>query len=102
VKADFTTNEKSLFSAGVLNFEVRDAYTNKVLTQRKLRSEDIWKHNWASFNGDARALNKDEIKMSKQKELPPPNPQTLFISFIDRVYSQVEANIRQFYRNTEL
>ncbi|MFY0593954.1 hypothetical protein [Roseivirga sp.] len=102
VKADFTSNEKSLFSAGVLNFEIRDAYTNKVLTQRKLRSEDVWKHSWASFNGDSRALDKDEIRMSKRKELPPPDPQTLFISFIDRVYGQVEGNIRQFYRNTEL
>lgn len=102
VKVDFTTNSKTLRSAGVLNFEIRDAYTNKVLTQRKLQSEDFWKHEWASFNGDSRALNKNEIKMSKQKELPPPGPQTLFISFVDRVYGQVEGNIRQFYRNTEL
>ncbi|OEK05719.1 hypothetical protein [Roseivirga misakiensis] len=102
VKADFTSNEKTLYSAGVLNFEIRDAYTNKVLTQRKLRSEDIWRHSWASFNGDSRALDKEEIQMSKRKELPPPDPQTLFISFIDRVYGQVEGNIRQFYRNTEL
>lgn len=102
VKADFTTNAKTLLSAGVLNFEIRDAYTNKVLTQRKLQSEDVWRHEWASFNGDSRALNKDEIRLSKLKELPPPGPQTLFVSFIDRIYGQVEGNIRQFYRNTEL
>lgn len=102
VKADFTKNSKTLRSVGLLNFEIRDAYTNKVLTQRKLRSEDIWKHEWASFNGDERALNKDEIRMSKNKELPPPGPQDLFISFIDRVYGQVEGNVRQFYRSTKM
>ncbi len=102
VKADFTKNSKTLRSVGLLNFEIRDAYSNKVLTQRKLRSEDIWQHDWASFNGDERALNKDEIRMSKNKELPPPSPQDLFISFIDRVYGQVEGNVRQFYRNTRM
>ena len=102
VKADFTKNEKTLFSAGVLNFEIRDAYNNKVLTQRKIASEDVWRHAWASFNGDERALTEEELKMSKSKELPPPGPQTLFISFIDRIYGQVEGNVRQFYRNTKI
>ncbi len=102
VKADFTSNEKTLFSAGILNFEIRDAYTGKVLTNRKIASEDVWRHEWASFNGDERALTKEEIRQSKQKELPPPGPQTLFISFIDRVYGQVEGNISQFYRDTRI
>ncbi len=102
VKADFTRNEKTLLSGGVLNFEIRDAYTNKVLTNRKIQSEDVWRHEWASFNGDERALTKEEIKMSKLRELPPPGPQALFISFIDRIYGQVEGNIRQFYRNTRI
>ncbi len=102
VKADFTRNEKTLVSAGILNFEIRDAYTNKVLTNRKLQSEDVWRHEWASFNGDERALTKEEIQMSKQRELPPPGPQALFISFIDRIYGQIEGNITQFYRNTRI
>lgn len=102
VKAEFTANEKTLFSGGVLNFEIRDAYTGKVLTNRKIASEDVWRHEWASFNGDERALNKDEIQQSKRKELPPPSPQALFISFIDRVYGQVEGNIRQFYNATKI
>ena len=102
VKADFTRNAKTLVSAGILNFEIRDAYTNKVLTNRKIESEDIWRHEWASFNGDERALTEDEIQLSKLRELPPPGPQVLFISFIDRIYGQVEGNIRQFYRNTRM
>lgn len=102
VKAEFTANEKTLFSGGVLNFEIRDAYTGKVLTNRKIASEDVWRHEWASFNGDERALNKEEIQQSKRKELPPPSPQALFISFIDRVYGQVEGNIRQFYNATKI
>ena len=101
VKADYTRNQKTLYSSGVLNFEIRDAYTSKVLTNRKLASEDVWQYEWASFNGDERALTKEEIKLAKLNEIPPPSPQALFISFIDRIYGQIEGNVRQFYRNTQ-
>jgi len=102
VKADFTTYRKTLASTGILNFEIRDAYSNQVLIQRKLGGEDIWQYEWASFNGDERALTKDEIRMSKQKEIPPPSPQNLFTSFIDRIYDQALGQIRQLYRDTKI
>lgn len=100
VKADFTTYRKTLASTGMLNFEIRDAYSNQVLAQRKLGGEDIWQYEWASFNGDERALTKDEIRMSKQKEIPPPSPQELFAAFIDRVYDQAFTQVRTLYRDT--
>lgn len=102
VKAKLTINRKTLSSNGVMNFEIRDAYTGRILTNRKLPSQDIWVHEWASFNGDERALTKAEIAMSKRKELPPPSPETLFISFIDRIYDQVLGNISGFYRDSNI
>ncbi|MGW8121598.1 hypothetical protein ACV07N_02985 [Roseivirga echinicomitans] len=102
VKAQLTVNRKTLSSQGVMNFEIRDAYTNRILTNRKLPNQDIWVHEWASFNGDGRALNRDEIEMSKGRELPPPPPQTLFIGFVDRIYDQIIGNISNFYRDSEI
>ncbi len=102
VKAKVTTHRKTLRSAGVMNFEIRDAYSNRVLVQRKLPSEDIWSYEWGSFNGDERALNKKEIEMSKRREGPPPPPQTLFISFVDRIYDQINQSVRNFYRGSEM
>ena len=102
VKADFTTYRKTLASTGLLNFEIRDAYSNQVLIQRKLGGEDIWQYEWASFNGDERALTKEEIQMSKQKEVPPPNAQQLFAAFIDRIYDQALGQVRQLYRDTRM
>ena len=102
VKAELTTYRKTLRSVGVMNFEIRDAYTNRVFVQRKLPSEDIWSYEWGSFNGDERALNRDEIQISKQREIPPPPPQTLFISFVERIYDQITQNVREFYRNSDL
>lgn len=102
VKAELTEFRKTLASTGVLNFEIRDAYTGRVLTNRKLPSEDIWVHEWLSYNGDKRALTKEELRLSKERELPPPLPQTLFVSFIDRIYSQITGNISRFYSDTRL
>tara|TARA_R110000796_G_scaffold96719_1_gene202736 strand:- start:118785 stop:119930 length:1146 start_codon:yes stop_codon:yes gene_type:complete len=102
VKAELTINRKTLSSQGVMNFEIRDAYTDRILTNRKLPNQDVWVHEWASFNGDSRALTRDEIEMSKLKELPPPPPQTLFIGFVDRIYDQIIGNISNFYRDSEI
>ncbi|GAB5527621.1 MAG: hypothetical protein Roseis2KO_54930 [Roseivirga sp.] len=102
VKAEVTTNRKTLESNGVMNMEIRDAYTGRILTQQKLPSQDVWVHEWASYNGDERALTKEEIRMSKRNELPPPSPQTLFISFIDRIYAQITQRVGNFYRDSRI
>jgi hypothetical protein len=97
VKAEVTTHQKTIRSAGIMNFEIRDAYTNRVLMHRKMPSEEIWRYEWGSFNGDKRALNDREIQISRQKERLPPPPQELFASFVDRIYDQITRNVRQFY-----
>ena len=102
VKAEVTTHQKTMRSAGIMNLEIRDAYTNRILVQRKLPSEDIWRYEWGSFNGDERALNSNEIQMSKRKETPTPPPQALFTSFVDRIYDQITQNVRQFYRDSNM
>ena len=102
VKAEVTINRKTLASSGIMNFEIRDAYTNRVLTQRKLPSEDVWIFEWGSFNGDERALTDEELEIAQLKELPPPLPQDLFIGFVERIYDQIRGNIRNFYRNTAI
>ena len=102
VKAEVTRNRKTLASTGIMNFEIIDAYSGRTLIQRKFPSEDIWVHEWATFNGDERALTKQEIKLSKLRELPPPLPQDLFISFIDRIYGQITGQISSFYRSSRI
>ena len=102
VKAEVTTHQKTMRSVGIMNFEIRDAFTNRILVQRKLPSEDISKYEWGSFNGDKRALNTKEIQISRRKETTPPPPQALFTSFVDRIYDQITQNVREFYRNSNM
>ncbi len=100
VKADLTVFKKTLSSAGVLNFEVKDAYSGRVLVNRKFASEDIWQYQWGNFNGDERALTTRQIRLSEKRELSPPTPRQLFASFIDRIYSQAINEVQLLYRNT--
>lgn len=102
VKADYTTYRKTLASSGLLNLEVRDAYSGQVLVQRKLGGEDVWQYEWASFNGDERALTREEIRKAKRKEVPPPMPQELFGIFIEGIYDQAFDQIRSLYRDTRI
>lgn len=102
VKADLTVFRKTLSSAGVLNFEVRDAYSNRVLVNRKFASEDNWTYQWANFNGDERALSDQELRLTEKNEISPPSPQVLFGNFIDRIYDQAIDQIRQLYRNNDI
>jgi len=100
VKADLVVYNKTLASQGVLNFEVRDAYSERVLVNRKFASEDVWTYQWANFNGDERALDRDELRLTRKEEIPPPNAQQLFGSFIDRIYDQAINQVTQLYRGS--
>jgi hypothetical protein len=102
VKAELTVFKKTLATEGVLNFEIRDAYSNTVLVNRKFSNDHIWFYEWASFNGDERALNEEQRKMVERKEIPPPSPQELFAGFIDRIYDQATSQLVQTYRGNNM
>ncbi|MEO5978262.1 MAG: hypothetical protein ABIS36_17400 [Chryseolinea sp.] len=99
VKAKFTTYRKELSSNGLLSMQVYDAKTNGVLAARKFNGEYVWVSQWGRFNGDERALNDQQLKMCKQRELPPPNPQDLFLEFTKPIYNQLVPAIKGFYQN---
>ena len=60
--------------------------------------EFVWISEWATFNGDERALSPEQIQWSKQKEQVPPSNQELFIEFTRPIYDQVTAKIKEFYK----
>jgi hypothetical protein len=97
VKANLHTFSKTLTSSGLLDMRIVDAANNSVLSQNKLPGTYVWETNWAYFNGDERALNKDQLQMVKQREAYPPPPQQLFIEFTKPIFSQVCEKIRNYY-----
>ncbi len=99
VKATVFIYTKTITSNGVLDFRIIDAESNSVVSQEKLPGEFIWQTQWATFNGDERALTEEQLELSKLKEAPPPSPQALFVEFTKPIFDQMTRKVRDFYRN---
>ncbi|MEL6558804.1 MAG: hypothetical protein AAFQ94_11515 [Bacteroidota bacterium] len=98
VKADYTVHRAEVVSEGLLAMRVIDARNNGVLMSEKLPGTFVWFDEWASFNGDERALTNDEIALTKKRYIPPPPPQDMFIEFTRPIYNQLTNRLNTFYR----
>lgn len=97
VTAQLTTNRKSVVSKGLLNMQIIEARSNKVLFQEQVPGEYAWNQEWGNFNGDERALNSTQKNICKAREQLPPPPQQLFVEFCKPIYDSVTYKIRKFY-----
>lgn len=97
VKATVNRNFKSVRSRGILSMEIFDFKTNKILLREQLPGEFIWNNKWATFNGDERALTKEDLNDVKAKEELPPPPQQLFVEFCKPIYEQFTSRVKRFY-----
>lgn len=99
VKAQYTKFHKVVSSRGVLLFEVYDFMSRKTIHREEIGGNYNWVNDWANFNGDERALSTNELNLCKNRELPPPPPQQMFVEFTKPIYDQVTSKIRRFYSN---
>ena len=97
VAATIIKSRKAVRSRGLLSMEIFDYQTNKTLSREDIPGEFTWINEWASFNGDERALTTSELNMTRNREQLPPPPQQLFIEFTKPIYDQVTSRIRRFY-----
>jgi hypothetical protein len=97
VKAKLTTYRREIISNGVLDVTIIDFPADKVVTQRKFPGQYVWFTEWASFNGDERALSKDQLALCDKHPLPPPRPQDLFVEFTKPIYNQVTPYLKDFF-----
>lgn len=97
VTAKLTTNRKAVLSQGVLDMQIRDPRTNRVVHQEKFGGEFNWFCEWGNFNGDERALSSQQLAMTKSRELMPPPPQQLFIEFSRPIYDRLTQRLRTYY-----
>jgi len=99
VKATLSIFYKKVASSGLLDMTVIDYNTNKIVRQRKLTGTYVWEDQWASYKGDDRALTKQQLAISKKREMMPPAPATLFVEFTKPIYSQLVSEISNFYNS---
>jgi hypothetical protein len=97
VKAKLTTYRKEVISSGLLSMIVLDAKTNGVLSTRKFDGSYTWVSTWGHFNGDDRALTKQQLAFCNQHEMQPPQTQDMFLEFTKPIYDKLTASISTFY-----
>jgi hypothetical protein len=98
VKADLQRFEKTIESGGLLNIAIVEPKSRSILFQEKIPSTTVWENDWATYQGDKRALTKEELALTQEKELLPPPPQDLFYSFTRPLFDQTASLLRRRYR----
>jgi hypothetical protein len=99
VKASFTENRSEVISKGLMSMRIIDSRSNSVTLHEKFPGQFTWFTQWGNYNGDERALTDEQIRITKQRPIPPPPPQELFIEFCKPIYSQWQGAVRSYYRN---
>jgi hypothetical protein len=99
VTANYFKNRKVVISTGVLAMEIIDFQNDRLLKKEEFSGEYTWVNEWASFNGDERALTDEEIETTKNREDIPPSPQQLFIELSKPIYDQFTRRVRRFYND---
>ncbi len=98
VKADLQRYEKTIESGGLLNIAIVDPNNQSILFQQKIPSTTVWENDWATYQGDKRALTKEKLALTREKEILPPPPQDLFYSFTRPLFDQTANLLRRRYR----
>ena len=99
VSAELRTFRKEVVSSGLLTFALLGSRTTRRIIHDKFPGTYVWFCEWGSFNGDERALTKQQLGMVRGRELMPPPPQQLFVEFTKPIYGQITGRLRDFYRN---
>ncbi|HEV7348003.1 hypothetical protein [Telluribacter sp.] len=97
VTAKLNRNRKTVHSSGVLDMQIQDFGSRRMVYQEKFQGEYNWFCEWANFNGDERALTTEQKRMSNIRELLPPPPQQLFVEFSKPIYDRLTSKIRNYY-----
>lgn len=96
VKAKLTTFRREIKSGGILSVRIFDNQ-NRLIQQRNFSGEYTWYTVWGQYNGDSRALTKEQLRQCNGEPALPPAPQDLFIEFTKPIYSQTLSYLKQYY-----
>jgi len=85
-------------SGGRLRVRIAEPATDKLLFDDLVPGTFTWVNEYAIFAGDKEALDKDQLGLVKNKALPLPPEQDLFIEFTKPIYNQLTSKLNRFFR----
>jgi tetratricopeptide (TPR) repeat protein len=99
IKASVRSFEKTVSSSGIMNLSISSPITKTIMLTEKVPGTYVWICKWGNYNGDSRALSKDQLSITQGRELMPPAPQDLFIEFTKPIYSQLTSRLSSYYNS---
>ena len=99
IKASVRSFEKTVSSSGIMNLSISSPITKTIMLTEKVPGTYVWMCKWGNYNGDSRALTKEQLSLTQGRELMPPAPQDLFIEFTKPIYSQLTNRLSSFYNS---
>lgn len=97
-EATVNTHERQLASHAMLEINITDYQTGELIVSKKFPGEYIWNNQWATYNGDKRALPNEVLALTKEKQRMPPSPQEMFLLLSDPLYYNVTAYLKTYYK----
>ena len=97
VTAKLTTSRIEIISSGVLSVRLINPATGRIMNQKNLRRQSVWVTEWATYNGDERALSAEQKRLTEQRQKPLPPDQELFNSFASPLYEDAMRFISSVY-----
>jgi len=98
VKAVVKTFESEMRARAIVEIAASDYETGEIFYTKKYPNEYIWGNQWAIFNGDARAVPKSILSLTKEKPRNPPSPQEMFLLVSDPMFYNVSSNLKSYYK----
>lgn len=97
VKAKLHIHKREVISKGLLSLQIEDFANKRIVKNQQLGGEYVWFNEWGHFNGDERALTKEELEICDREPVLPPARQDLFVEFTKPIYTQLTSELRRFY-----
>ncbi|WP_167618508.1 hypothetical protein [Maribellus sediminis] len=97
-KAKLKTFSDKVISGGRLNYRIVDFNTNGLLREKLIPGSFTWENRYAIYIGDKQALTEEQFALTKNKALPLPPQQDLFVEFTRPIYEKLTDDLNQFFR----
>jgi len=97
-RAKLKTFTDEVISNGRLNYKIIDFQTNKLMRDQLVPGAFTWINEYAIYVGDRKALTEHQYSLTRNKTLPLPPNQELFIEFTRPIYDQLTVDLNSFFR----
>jgi hypothetical protein len=95
-KAKITTYSKSISAESIALVEITDLKAGSKLVDQTITGRSSWQYSWATYSGDARALNDSQKGLVQKKEAYPPGEQLVEKARQDLV-NNISNQLKNFY-----